>query len=226
MLKKHFEAIEQNEEINSADGMNDSVFATGGEAELGSAVSSPFILRFTNTSGSNISDWTFLDALRYAGLMPATGIGDGTNGLPVGITGQCMLAGWTFKMFLEYIKTTPMRIGRITTKSDAANTDDLDVPYTIEWYNGQGSSKKETVFPEFNLANNIGNQIDSPVDAYLQGTTVVTHPSISAGYSLTFKFYPVRVGSSLAGLGAVAKEQTIVQTSGFTAVNNTPKTLI
>jgi len=209
LLTNKFQLIEEKENFNSIDSNSD--------ISEGLNISSPFIIRLRNLTSRAVTSFDFLDALKNA---------TATNyGLPLtstrtpAIQAFCMLAGWDYGMFLEYLKTNAMVIGKISTISGSANTEDLDNPFKITWYNGQGKEKSETVFPENNLLNKKQNQIDSLVEFPLQQTTKISIIEIKALSSLSFKFYPMEMASSLFGLGKKSINQNIVNNTGINNIN-------
>jgi hypothetical protein len=195
------------EDAYSLNGMDQDVYASG---TIGANEANPFVVTLTNTTSSDVSSVTFLDAANAIALA-------GSNyGLNAAITVSYGVSNVTYSQFLYSILTGAVVIGRTLLVS--ATSLQLDESLTISVQNVRGEGRFQTIKPYKTTMQQQTDRVDIAQQFTLNGFTKITL-KIIANASVTFNFYPVAVSSTVSRL--TGKEKTIYKTPSLSGGNAT-----
>ena len=171
------------------EGNGDDIFAGG---VVKQANQTPFSITLTNTTGADISNVSFLDAIN--GIMN----GASNYGVTAGISVSYDTAGVSYAQFLWAANNDPILVNQILVESTTVAQ--LGESLKIETQNVRGKGAYETFYPKRNPQQNLTDMLVVDYGFFINGFTKITINKIRTLAAVTYNFYPEAVANSLGAL--------------------------
>lgn len=152
--------------------------------------SQPYIIKLANSTGADIENVEFLNAIES--------IGEANDGVTLGITPTYEYPNLTYASFIRKLQTEPFEAALIRQESD--DTTAVTTVFEVESKNIRGKLRQDTIVPQINTFQQITTAVD--IDAFftVNDYTKITLASIPTKKYIKFTIYPSAVASSVATL--------------------------
>lgn len=175
------------------------LYGATGEADIYAAIgtgaiqtvdaSKPFIFTLTNT-GSITGNVSFLQAI-YA-------LGQGNNGVTLGVTCTCGNVGVDYATFLRGLQSTSYYINTMYLQCDTQSQ--LLVAISIVYKNLKGDSVTQNVYPTIDPNQQQNGIVTVACSFILNYYTLITFASLTSANALTIRLYTSKENDSTRNL--------------------------
>jgi hypothetical protein len=180
-----------------SDGFNAGDFYAGGDDPYaGVDTSRPYQFTLTNTTGSSLSNVSFLKAY--------TSIGATNDGVTAGVTCTFDNGGISYAQFLQQLTNMTVKIGLVYM--ECSTTSQLTTPFSIGYTNMLGDSSTKSIPPTIDPRQNQTTVITVKVGFILNQFVQLIFSSLVTTNALKLRLYPTleyNESSELSGKGAM-----------------------